>query len=680
MLIYILVTFLSSFLSFSLQLMVGKIFLPWFGGSSSVWSTLLFCFISFLLLGYLYVFYLAKLNIKKQVSLHSNILKLVALTLCLSLFFYHKLFPESLTIFSTTITNPTFQIIKLFLISIGAPFLLLSTTSTLMQSWYSLTNPTKSPYFLYSVSNIGSLLGLVVYPFLVEPQLTLRQQELSWTTLFVVLLALSFWLARNIPTKIKHTTTKNRTLASSASYFIWTSLSGVSNLSLLATTTIITQSVSPSPFLWFIPLCLFLISYIIAFSGKWYQRGFYFGVLSLTIIVLLAKMNAYITFKSYWADTTLIIFTQFLINLVCHSELFASKPKTEKLTSFYLAISIGGVLGSILSAFIAPSFFKDIWEFPLSLVFGTLLYVAIATIKSNTWQQAVQHLFIGSLSVYLAILYFANPNKSQFINNQPLVYSHRNFYGVVKIFEYENPTNKSLPRQRFLYNGNISHGYQKLNTSDKDIPTSYYSPGTGVGQYLTRFKANNPLRPVRVGVVGLGTGALAGYCQNSDYYRFYEINPEVISVSEKYFSFVNSCKTKGGIVDFVLGDARLSLQSEVATTPQNYDLLAIDAFTDDAIPTHLLTTEAISLYFKHLKPDGVLAIHISNNHLKLNLVLDSIANRHNYLASQFNSNGANWYFLSKTTSKFLDFFPVPSIVTTIRPWTDDYSNFLQILK
>ncbi len=678
MIIYSLTTFLSSFLSFFLQLMVGKIILPWFGGSTTIWSTLLFYFITMLLFGYLYVFFLSNLNTKKQKLIHSTLIKLVGIAILASLIFFKKLFPQDPTTIINLISSPSLQIVALISLTVGLPYLLLSTTSTLLQAWYTKLHPTKSPYFLYNLSNTGSLLGLLSYPFIFENWLTLRQQELTWSAGFIAFLVCYFLVTKSLITKKSLEQTKPE-IVSRPKFLNWVLLSTVSNISLLATTSNITQSISPSPFLWLIPLTLFLISFILAFSGKWYQKGYHPALLSLTLLVLISSLNNYINFNSYWLRTGVILFTQFIINFVCHAELYKSRPKASSLVYFYLAISIGGVLGSLLCALIAPNFFSDYWEFPISLVLGILLYLLISLKQSRHWQQIGQHLFISTLLVYLSITYFSKVFDKVHNINAKVVLAQRNFYGTVKVVEdqiRDDSTQKNYLK-RTLFNGSIDHGYQNFGPHNTYTPTIYYSPTSGIGDYIQKLNKGGAQR---IGIVGLGTGALAGYCNKGDYYKFYEINPMVVDINKKYFTYIQNCIDKGGAVDIKIGDARISMQQEVKTAPQKFDVLVIDAFTDDAIPAHLMTEEALKLYLSHLSEDGVVAFHISNLYLKLDKVLDSLTAKNGLYSLGYNSSGSYWYFVSKNQTNIYTFDIQDPRKEQIKPWTDDFNNILKIIK
>ena len=675
--LFVFTVFLGSFLSFSLQPMVGKILLPYFGGTNTVWSTTLFFFINALLIGYIYTFFLSKQKIAKQKKGHRIAIFLSLFFFTLTFFTNKQIFPQDLEKVTELTSIPSLQIILLLSSNLLFPYFLLSTTSTLLQSWYTKIKNNKSPYHLYSISNAGSLIGLASYPFLIEPNLTLASQQKLWGSLFILYTLLYFQSSRFKSSKITKTTTSplNRT-----AFFSWVFLSAFSNFVLISTTSTITQSVTPSPFFWVIPLALFLISFILGFSSKFYQRQYHAGLLAFSVFIVLSSLNNFFDFKLYWATTAFIIFYQFIVSLVCHSELFRIKPKDEHITSFYLAIAIGGSVGATLGAIIAPNFFKDTWELPLSLGLSSLLYFVIFFVSSKSIQQKAMHFIASTFLLFLTIQYFSNPHQTLTGNHSKIVYSARNFYGAIKITK-DNAPSAIHPYNKTLFNGVINHGYQTFNSADTHVATIYYAPQTGIGRYIQdELFATNP-KSQRIGVIGLGVGALAGYCQKGSYFRFYEINPLVIQISQEQFTFLKNCQNQGGSVDIIAGDARVSLQKELAEQKkQQFDLLVVDAFTDDAIPTHLLTIEAIDLFFEHLKEGGVLAYHISNRHLKLEDVLFAASAKQNHFNKYINTNDSAWFFISKSSKNNFEFHRSTPSQSKLTPWTDDYSNILTIIR
>ena len=343
---YYIAIFLSATLSFTLQLMVGKNFLAWFGGSSSVWSTLLFFFTTFLLFGYLYVYFLSKLPPKKQKSIHLFLLKVTIATLTATYLIFHGLFPENPSQIFTFPLPPSLQILLLATISTGLPFFVICTTSTLLQLWYTNTKKQRSPYFLYSISNIGSILGLASYPLLIEPNTTLQIQKNLWVILFMVYISIYYYITNKLALP-KIIINENTAKVSKTNILLWTSLATISNIALISTTSNITLSISPNPFLWLLPLTLFLLSFILGFSQKIYQRSFHLGLLCFSLFIVLANFNNYLSFNKFWSNISLLLFTQFMINFVCHAELYRSKPKPSSLPLFYLSIAVGGVIGSL---------------------------------------------------------------------------------------------------------------------------------------------------------------------------------------------------------------------------------------------------------------------------------------------------------------------------------------------
>ena len=311
---------------------------------------------------------------------------------------------------------------------------------------------------------------------------------------------------------------------------------------------------------------------------------------------------------------------------------------------------------------------------------AALIYFVILLTESKNIYQKGLHFIITTFLLFLTIQYFFNPHKTLLGNHSRIIYSARNFYGAIKVAK-DNAPSSIHPYNKTLFTGNINHGFQTFNTSSTHVPTIYYAPHTGIGQYIE--KELTPINPKnqRIGIIGLGVGALAGYCKPGSYFRFYEINPLIVEISQKHFTFLKNCEDLGGVVDIVDGDARTSLQNEMNTQQlQKFDILVIDAFTDDAIPTHLLTLEAISLFLKHLKADGVLAYHISNRHLKLEEVLYSASAKLNLYSKLENTNDSSWFFISTKQKDSFKSITSSSYQNKIKPWTDDYSNLLSIIR
>lgn len=368
-----------------------------------------------------------------------------------------------------------------------------------------------------------------------------------------------------------------------------------------------------------------------------------------------------------------------MMNLICHAELFRTRPAAKSLVPFYVAISLGGVIASLFCAVLAPTVFPDLWEFPLSLLFAIFVYLLVMLSESEHWLQEIQHLVISVIIMILALIQFQTLYQTEGVDpDANNIYKSRNFYGVLKI---SDELIESGGYYRSLVNGSILHGNQIINGTDDFVPTSYYQRDSGAGLVIDGSPQRKSKQPMRLGVIGLGSGTMAAYCQPGDYLRFYEINPEVVKLSENYFTYTAHCKKIGGMLDVILGDARLSLEKElVGGNSQKFDVLVVDAFTDDAIPIHLLTKEAIKLYSAHLADRGVLAFHISNRYLSLDKILDQESAMLGYYVNKQVTADSNWYLASPSPLKTPLVFSTVPADPKINLWTDDYSDILQILK
>jgi len=488
-------------------------------------------------------------------------------------------------------------------------------------------------------------------------------------------------------------------------YLIWLFLPAVASLLLLAITNHLSQNVAAIPFLWVLPLSIYLLTFILCFEGSgWYRRNPYLQLLA----VALGSMAYALSVDSTGSVPIRVMVPLFAMGLftccmVCHGELARLKPDPRYLTHFYLMIAAGGALGGLTVGLIAPHLFNAIYEMPLGLVACAVLVLWVlrqdAELKwFQRWFSAGEWGVPGSprrgpkwfqrwrqpapivaavLTVALAV-FIGLQIRDSVRASRVLV---RNFYGALKV--RDNGPATQLDATRTLTNGTINHGEQFLNPARRDSPTTYYGPETGVGLAI-REKGKSGA--IRVGVIGLGTGTLAAYGRLGDYYRFYEINPLVLRLAHTEFSFLGDSKAK---VDVAMGDARLSLERE---SPENFDVLAVDAFSSDSIPVHLLTFEAIKLYFRHLRPDGVLAVHISNRYLDLAPVLAGETRATGKIARVVDTDdddtqdvfGATWVLLTSPASGFhgeeLRNSTEIGSPRTVRLWTDDYSNLFRILK
>jgi SAM-dependent methyltransferase len=674
--LYAVTIFASAFLLFQIEPMIAKMVLPWFGGSAAVWTTCLLFFQTVLLAGYLYA--------------HVAVNRLAPRTL---VWLHLALLAASLTLLPVIPNpawkpmgneDPSWRILGLLAVTLGLPYLLLSATSPMVQAWYARTHQQAAPYRLFALSNAGSMLALVTYPLLVEPKLSTKHQAWGWSAgyvAYVVLCGAVAWGARH-----------GRTLPDEAAegeppgwklQLMWLSLAACGSTLLLAVTNHLTQNVASIPFLWILPLALYLLSFILCFEGRgWYQRGTFLklGVVALGMMAY-ALGNNFLNLK---LGALIPVFASGLVAccMVCHGELARLKPSHQHLTSFYLMISVGGALGGVLVGLVAPHFFTGYFELQIALVWCAVMMVIVLRPGSSGIEQRWLALavWIGVMVATVGMAGYLGYEVREFRSGSRLLV--RNFYGALRVNDEGDGVEEAQIRK--LTHGTINHGEEFMDDARHMQPTTYYGYKSGIG--LTIVEAERRLG-LRVGVIGLGAGTIAAYGRPGDVYRFYDINPLVIGIARSQFRFVPESKGK---VEVVLGDARLSMERE---SPQNYDILAVDAFSSDSIPIHLLTGEAFALYFRHLQPGGVLAVHVSNKHLDLAPVVDVAARalgKHAMLIDTEDDDdnavfSASWVMVSGRQSYFQ--FPLIQAAATpitgnarLRMWTDDYSNLFQILK
>jgi len=670
---YALTVLVSAFLLFQVEPVIGKIVLPWFGGSAAVWTACLLFFQVALLAGYLYAHALIRYGSRRaQAALHVALLAISALTLAV--------YPNA-SLQPHSAGDPTWSILLLLCRTIGLPFFLLAATGPLVQAWYARRFAGSMPYWLYALSNAGSLFALIGYPLLIEPMFTTHQQVRLWSwgylafALVCAAAALGSAAARETAPREAGAAKPGR-----RQYALWLALPACASALLLAVTNHMSQNVAAVPFLWVLPLSLYLLSFILCFGGNGcYRRNPYLQLLA----VALGSMAYAASAGNLPIVPVVILFSLglFTCSVACHGELASLKPQPSLLTHFYLTIAAGGALGGLAVGLIAPHVFNAYYEMPLGLVAcAALILVVLKTDPALAWfRRWTQPAPIAAVALTLALAVYVAVAWQQSRSGVRL--RVRNFYGELTVEDSDPPT--AINATRTLMHGTIIHGDQFLNPSLRDLPTTYYGPATGVGLAI---RDRGTQHPVRVGVIGLGTGTLAAYARPGDYYRYYEINPLVLRVARSEFTFLAGCKGK---LEVAMGDARLSLERE---QPENFDVLAVDAFSSDAIPVHLLTREAMDLYFRHLRPDGILAVHISNHHLDLLPVVAGEARSRARLARVVDTEddddrgvyAATWVLVVALPNDFDNRIRANSNPVfhsrPIRPWTDDYSNLFQILK
>jgi hypothetical protein len=676
--------FLGAYLLFQVELILGKLVLPWFGGTPAVWTACLLVFQVLLLAGYAYARLFAfRLSARNQGLVHLGVLGSSLLLLIFLAFLWPAPITPSATWRPHGTENATWFIVRFLLAGIGLPFLVLASTGPLLQHWFAQESPGRPPYRLYALSNLGSLLGLLVYPLLLEPFLRLHTQAWIWTASYAIFLGLCGRCARRVSLirKGDHTSplVGEATPAPKISqYLLWTALAACASVFLLATTNMICQDVAVIPFLWVLPLSLYLISFILCFENeRWYRRDVFHALFVLTVCFA----GAYRMPRSGAAHLVglLISYSALLFTgcMVCHGEVARLKPVARYLTSFYLSIALGGALGGVFVSIAAPRIFSDYRELILAVIACCALLLGSAVSNRGSWwyrgrrwmgfaglvalilslpivlqllransiaiSDPSRYAAAGAAAAIALVVFFADrsrPNeKSDLVWVRAVALTllalasaewllplmrpsldlaqRRNFYGVLSLREIQ-PDNVLR-----LVHGQTIHGYQSLDPTLRRVPIMYYGYQSGVGILMR----NLPAGPHHVGLIGLGTGSLAAFGHPGDYFRFYEINPEEIPWSagdHPYFTYIRDSAAR---VDVLLGDARLSLEAEAAAGElQRFDVLVLDAFSGDAIPAHLLTREAFEIYLKHLKgPQSVIAAHITNRVLNLEPVLAGIA-------------------------------------------------------
>lgn len=682
-LLYAATIFLSAFLLFQVQPIIGKMILPWFGGSAAVWSTCMLFFQVLLLLGYLYAHLTTRyLTPRRQALLH-----IVLLAASISLL---PITPNEAWKPAGG-ADPTLVIIGLMAASIGLPYFLLSATGPLVQAWFAREKAGSVPYRLFALSNFGSMLGLLSYPLFFEPWLALPRMSAGWSgayTCFAVLCSLLALRggsahARRAEMPAPAGAGQGGAAPSARTRLAWIALAALPTILLMSVSSHLTQDVAPIPLLWVLPLALYLLSFILCFEGGgWYRRGWYLPLFLLSVGAMIFFFIApALLVGNVWWPIAIYCAGLFFSCMVCHGELAQLKPHSRHLTAFYLMISSGGALGGIFVAVIAPRIFNDDYELAIAAMASVVTVFMVIyrepgsaqyrIMGKEAWLKAT--VFTGTLTSILLLVVFIFSERQNIVQM-------RNFYGTVKVKDVELAEN----RYRQLSHGIILHGFQYADAAKRRWPSTYYSEASGAGLAIL---ASRGAQAQRVGVVGLGAGTMAAYCRPGDDYRFYEINPQVISLAASAFTFLSDCPAH---VEIALGDARLSLEREAAN---NFDVLVLDAFSGDSVPVHLLTREAFGLYFRHLKRGGVLAVHISNQHLDLAPVVKLAADHYGKEARLVHSPAnkergaiqADWVVIADRpdifqSSQFMGVAKTIQPNPRTRPWTDDYSSIYAVLK
>jgi hypothetical protein len=693
---YVLSIIFSAFLVFQIQPLVARAILPWFGGTPAVWSTVMLFFQVALTAGYSYAWWLvSRLPARRQGIVHLLVLGGgLAAVIFLGLVWPSPVTP-GVAWKPDDAARPVARILGMLSVAVGLPFFTLAANSPLLQAWVVRTASGRSPYWLYAVSNAGSLVALLSYPVLIEPALTLRQQGWCWAIGYLAFAVLTSAVALKLHRREQavaapaaaHTAPLPISGLSMNHQLLWLLLSTVTSTLLLAVTSHITQEVAVIPFLWILPLAVYLLTFTIVFSSeRYYHRPLFAGLFALTSCACVYVFMR--TDVGIAVQIALFLGGLFSACMLAHGELYRLRPDPSHLTRFYLVVSVGGALGGVLVTLVFPVLCDAYWELPLAwaavwLLLAVLTFVRPSEEVPRSWRgefdAAVGGMAITSL--LLAGYAIVRPNNSD-------VLSARNFYGILRVRAEREP------RAFSLVHGVTRHGAQLTDAARRTTPTTYYWTGSGIGLALT----SHPKRGhgLHVGVLGLGVGTLAAYGQPGDRYRFYEINPIVADLANGRGGYFTFLRDTPAAVQVVLGDARVSLERELAAgSPQGFDVLVLDTFSSDAVPVHLITREAFGLYLGHLAPGGVIAAHITNRHLELTPVLWQIAQARGLQCvllrvvvpgGTVDAASSTWMLLTRDQAAIA----APEILakgdrldaysTTIGLWTDDYSNLFQVLK
>ena len=681
--------FLSAFLLFMMEPIAAKQLLPVLGGSSAVWITCLVFFQSALLVGYLYAYWMAR---RQRVLLHALVVVAAAAVVIAPM-----VLNSAMTAVGASFephwgdsAHPVTTIFSVLLTTIGLPFILLSSTSPLLQVWWTRQIGGTVPYRLFALSNAGSLLALALYPTVIEPNLSLAAQRTIWAGAFAVYAMASVWLFERV-TKTSRPDRDVRTPAPAPERippkhrWLWFLLPLGASVQLAAVTSHLTQDIAAIPLLWVLPLGVYLLTFIVAFDMPGFYRR---SLVSRLMIVMLAALG----YALARIDTKLPVGIALLFYLVelfvtcwfCHAETFALRPAAaNRTTGFYLTVAAGGVAGTFLIAILSPLVFRANYDLALAFL-ATAILGAVVTWPEGWSQRA--------LWITASVLLFGTTVALRIQFGRNAIMRARNFYGSLRVTapDYDDSGDDQTSTSvygpvRVLMNGRIRHGMQLMaDEARRKIPTTYYGEDSGVGITL-RNCCNG--RPKRVGVIGLGVGTLAAYGQPGDTITFYEINPLVEPIARNLFTYL---RESAAHTSLVTGDGRLSLQH---APPQQYDVLVVDAFTGDAIPLHLLTREALDVYRSQLAPDGVIAFHVSNSYVDLAPAIARVADSEGLqsrIVESFSvpSEGAyraTWVLVTANRQ----FFELPAVHAAAQPvsrrpdlrvWTDDYSSLLPLMR
>ena len=684
---FALTVFLGSFLLFQIQPLIGKHILPWFGGTPAVWTTCMLFFQTALLAGYAYAHGASLLQRKRQIYLHLVLLGL-------SLLFFN-ITPSALWKPAAG-DEPITRILLLLAATIGIPYLILSSTAPLTQHWFATLFPGKSPYRLYAVSNAASLLGLLTYPFIVEPNLPLERQAQIWGGLFILYAVLNGWCAVRLlrtgsekagtdgQTNSTDTTDATHSRPGITSVLMWIALSACGSALLVSVTNQLCQEVAVVPFLWVIPLVLYLGTFTICFSrDKTYDRVLW-GLLLAGALVPGIRVLGLGVNLGLPAQILIYLTVLFCFCMVCHGELAAQKPDPRHLTGYYLAIAFGGAAGGASVAIGAPLLLTDFGEYPLA-VSATCLAIVASWYLQGVFDRMPHWLKVPVGAGVVAVLLSMGVHL---VRNEPgQIFEGRNFYGVLRVIHKTD----NQGEKRTLMHGRVAHGSQFTDGDLRTAAIAYYGAESGAGLALNHHPARHKDNvSLRAGIVGLGAGTLAAHGRTEDTFVFYEINPDVIRISDEFFTYN---RDSAATVEILEGDARIVMEAQLQrNNPQKFDVLMIDAFSSDAIPIHLLTRECFELYRQHLNDDGLLLFHITNRFLDLTPVVATHAGAAGLETVSISSPAdpakgiwrADWLVVTDNR-EFLDRPEVTSRSKAVQPaspllWTDDFAGLWQVMR
>jgi spermidine synthase len=715
---FALTIFTSAFLLFQVQPLLSKQILPWFGGSPAVWTTAMLFFQSLLCLGYLYAHALAALSSRKtQARIHVVLLVLAAL-LASRVLPGTELRPESPD-------SPVSQVLLILGVSVGLPYFCLATTGPLVQHWFTSTPHSSSVFRLYALSNVGSFLALLSFPYVLEPWLEQQEMGRLWTagfwvfTLLCLPVALGAWqnnshvgaapseAADGVPAKRAEVSSSRK--PSLAQRLSWVALPALASLVFIATTDQISHDVAPEPGLWVATLGLYLVTFILTFDHPRWYRPKLFAFLTLVLLLASSGLNDipewlgiqwdYGVNEVRWSHYALL----FVVCMLCHGELYRRRPvDTRRLTEFYLCMSVGGAFGGLFVTLVATQFFDDYYEWLIVLVLVALL---ACHVLFRAVGQSIGHVrqAAGALTavVMVALLFvMENPWSWRDVHTgdrtEVLLDQVRNFYGTVAVKE-RRFAQEPERNDRVFFSGNVTHGQQFLSDKLRHVPTTYYARDSGIGETLKWAMSQKP--SLSVALIGLGAGTLANYARPADAYDFYEINPAAVRIAQEWFDNLLTCKA--GEQNILVGDARLRM--EQLPKEKLYDVIVLDAFTGGSVPIHLLTREAFQIYREHLKPDGHIAINITNAYLNLYPIVKAqaevlgMSHRHKYQnLDEVRNVRRNLHFIMTHDQAYLKAYPSinreirddqgrllrhePYDQPGLRLWTDQFSSIAPIVR